>query len=82
MTLTQRLTPEGQLNEGMTLTVTALLAGIATGSATAGWLIDHTSPTTAYATPATAAALALLACALGVSRKNPPAAEDRPDPED
>ncbi|MBO0514402.1 hypothetical protein J0695_21775, partial [Streptomyces beijiangensis] len=60
MTLVQRLTPQGQLNEGMTLAVTALLGGIATGSATAGWLIDHTTPSTAYVTPVAAAALAFL----------------------
>ncbi|MEV0095944.1 MFS transporter [Streptomyces sp. NPDC050738] len=71
MTLVQRLTPEGQLNEGMTLAVTALLGGIATGSATAGWLVDHTTPATAYVTPVAAAALALLLCAVGVPRTAP-----------
>ncbi|MFC9299440.1 MFS transporter [Streptomyces sp. NPDC057011] len=52
-------TPEGRLNEGMTLAVTAILTGIAAGSATAGLTIDHLGPTTAYAVPAIAALLAL-----------------------
>ncbi|MGW6844721.1 MFS transporter [Streptomyces sp. NPDC054958] len=52
-------TPEGRLNEGMTLAVTAILAGISLGAATAGTLIDHLGPTTAYALPAAAALVAL-----------------------
>lgn len=36
MTLLQRRTPEGRLNEGMTLAVTGLLGGIACGSALGG----------------------------------------------
>jgi predicted MFS family arabinose efflux permease len=60
MTLVQSRTPADRLNEGMSLVVTALLTGIACGSATGGWVVEHLSPTTAYAVPATAAALALL----------------------
>ncbi|RFU87166.1 MFS transporter [Streptomyces triticagri] len=60
MSLIQDLTDESRLNEGMTLAVTALLTGIATGSATGGWSTDHLTPTTAYATPAIAACLALI----------------------
>ncbi|WMX46761.1 hypothetical protein RGF97_20730 [Streptomyces roseicoloratus] len=60
MGLVQRLTPEGRLNEGMTLAVTALLGGIAAGSATGGWLAEHAPSTTyGYALPVTAATLAL-----------------------
>ncbi|MCT4355995.1 MFS transporter [Streptomyces sp. Je 1-79] len=61
MALVQRLTPPGRLNEGMTLAVTALLAGIAVGSATGGWTAEN-APSTVYAflVPATAAALALV----------------------
>ncbi|MFE1230333.1 MFS transporter [Streptomyces sp. NPDC058745] len=61
MTLVQRLTPPARLNEGMTLAVTALLAGVAAGSATGGWAAEH-APTTTYAflAPAAAAALALV----------------------
>ncbi|TXS69532.1 MFS transporter [Streptomyces sp. sk2.1] len=66
MTLVQRLTPEGQLNEGMTLAVTALLGGIAAGSATGGWLVEHTTGTTGYIAPICAAALALTITATGV----------------
>lgn len=44
MALVQQRTPEGHLNEGMTLAVTALLGGIACGSATGGWLAEHLSP--------------------------------------
>ncbi|MFD5187469.1 MFS transporter [Streptomyces sp. NPDC058357] len=66
MTLVQRLTPQGQLNEGMTLAVTALLGGIAAGSATGGWLVEHTGQVTGYVAPVCAAALALTAATVGV----------------
>ncbi|MFC8505310.1 MFS transporter [Streptomyces sp. NPDC057411] len=63
MGLIQRLTPTEQLNEGMTLAVTALLGGVAAGSATGGWLVEH-APATVYGflAPPAAAALALLLC--------------------
>ncbi|KPI06974.1 major facilitator superfamily MFS_1 [Actinobacteria bacterium OV450] len=54
------VTPQGRLNEGMTLAVTAILAGISLGSAGAGFLVDHLGSTTPYALPAAAALLALL----------------------
>jgi predicted MFS family arabinose efflux permease len=60
MTLVQHRTPEGRLNEGMTLAVTGLLGGIACGSAAGGWTVEHLSPTAAYGLPLTAAATALL----------------------
>ncbi|MFC8565371.1 MFS transporter [Streptomyces sp. NPDC057245] len=60
MTLVQRRTPHGRLNEGMTLAVTGLLGGIACGSAAGGWTVEHVSPAAAYAIPLTAAATALL----------------------
>ncbi|MFD3537298.1 MFS transporter [Streptomyces sp. NPDC058664] len=64
MGLVQRLTPASQLNEGMTLAVTALLGGIAAGSATGGWAADH-APFAAFGflIPVTAATLALTLCA-------------------
>ncbi|WP_217142831.1 MFS transporter [Streptomyces sp. AC627_RSS907] len=60
MTLVQHRTPEGRLNEGMTLAVTGLLGGIACGSAVGGWTAEHASPTAGYGVPVTAAAAALL----------------------
>ncbi|MBT2675242.1 MFS transporter, partial [Streptomyces sp. ISL-14] len=60
MALVQQRTPDGRLNEGMTLAVTALLGGIAAGSAIGGWLVERLSPTAAYGVPVTAAAAALL----------------------
>ncbi|MEW1635841.1 MFS transporter [Streptomyces sp. NPDC093801] len=60
MGLVQSRTPEGRLNEGMTLAVTAILAGIAAGSATAGLAVDHLGTGTAYLLPAAAALAALL----------------------
>ncbi|MEV6026230.1 MFS transporter [Streptomyces sp. NPDC052036] len=63
MTLVQRRTPPGRLNEGMTLAVTALLGGVAGGSATGGWAVEHLSPTTGFTVPSAAAALALLIAA-------------------
>ncbi|MFB7589492.1 MFS transporter [Streptomyces sp. NPDC056169] len=60
MGLVQRLTPASRLNEGMTLAVTALLAGIAAGSATGGWSADHAPfPAFGFLVPIAAAALAL-----------------------
>ncbi|MGW0563583.1 MFS transporter [Streptomyces sp. NPDC003016] len=63
MSLVQRVLPDSQLNEGMTLAVTAILGGIAAGSATGGRLAEHLSPASAYLTPVTAAALAAVLCA-------------------
>lgn len=60
MTLIQRRTPEGRLNEGMTLAVTGLLGGIACGSAAGGWVVERVSATTGYGIPVAAAAVALL----------------------
>ncbi|MGW0841346.1 MFS transporter [Streptomyces sp. NPDC002787] len=66
MSLVQHRTPEGQLNEGMTLAVTGLLGGIAGGSALGGWVVEHAPRTGAgtgtagFAVPVAAAALALL----------------------
>ncbi|MGQ5576016.1 MFS transporter [Streptomyces sp. ECR3.8] len=55
MTLVQRHTPEGRLNEGMTLAVTGLLGGIACGSAAGGWIVEHVSATAGYGVPVAAA---------------------------
>ncbi|MFE2168862.1 MFS transporter [Streptomyces sp. NPDC059447] len=65
MSRVHALTPEGRLNEGMTLAVTAILAGIAAGSAGAGLVVDHAGPATAYLLPAAAAAAALGVAAKG-----------------
>ncbi|MFF8371032.1 MFS transporter [Streptomyces lydicus] len=60
MGLVQARTPADRLNEGMTLAVTALLGGIAAGSAAGGIAVDHlAAPAAAYGVPAAAAALAL-----------------------
>ncbi|CQR63772.1 MFS transporter [Streptomyces leeuwenhoekii] len=60
MTLVQRRTPEGRLNEGMTLAVTGLLGGIACGSAAGGWAAEHLSAAAGYGVPLAAAAVALV----------------------
>ncbi|MEV5935893.1 MFS transporter [Streptomyces sp. NPDC093250] len=60
MTLVQRCTSEGRLNEGMTLAVTGLLGGIACGSAAGGWTVEHVSATAGYGVPVAAATIALL----------------------
>ncbi|MFD8416141.1 MFS transporter [Streptomyces sp. NPDC059650] len=64
-------TPPTRLNEGMTLAVTAILAGIAAGSASAGWLIDHSGTTAPYALPAAAALTALAIAATRIPHCNP-----------
>ncbi|MFK0291350.1 MFS transporter [Streptomyces sp. NPDC090442] len=82
MGLVQSRTPAGRLNEGMTLAVTALLAGIAAGSATGGWAADHLpSPATGYAVPAAAATLAL-ALTAATSTRAPRGRPAAPDDED
>ncbi|MDQ1010472.1 putative MFS family arabinose efflux permease [Streptomyces sp. V4I23] len=68
MTVVQRLTPPGQVNEGMTLAVTALLGGIAAGSASGGWVVEHLSPATGYAVPVCAAAVALAVAGMTKAR--------------
>ncbi|MGW3724954.1 MFS transporter [Streptomyces sp. NPDC000851] len=59
MTLLQHRTPADRLNEGMTLAVTALLGGIACGSAVGGWAVEQLSVTAGYGVPVAAATLAL-----------------------
>ncbi|MCB5167298.1 MFS transporter [Streptomyces bambusae] len=59
MSLLQQMTPPSRLNEGMTLAVTALLAGIAAGAAGAGTTVDAVGSAPAYLVPATAALAAL-----------------------
>ncbi|MEU2363663.1 MFS transporter [Streptomyces noursei] len=74
MGLVQSRIPAGRLNEGMALAVTALLAGIATGSAAGGWAAEHLpSPTAGYGVPAVAAALALAitAAATAITARRP-----------
>lgn len=68
MTLVQRRTPEGQLNEGMTLAVTAILGGIAVGSATGGQVIEQAGADTGYLVPVCAAAVALVVSVAGSGR--------------
>ncbi|WP_210593558.1 MFS transporter [Streptomyces sp. GESEQ-35] len=69
MTLIQRRTPAGRLNEGMTLAVTALLGGIACGSALGGWTTEHVSATAGFGIPVTAAAAALVITVPGTLRR-------------
>ncbi|MGW1136737.1 MFS transporter [Streptomyces zhihengii] len=68
MTRVQRLTPGGRANEGMTLAVTALLGGIAAGSASGGWTVEHLGPVAGYGVPVCAAALALALAAATAGR--------------
>ncbi|WP_329228331.1 MFS transporter [Streptomyces canus] len=82
MTLIQRRTPPGRLNEGMTLAVTGLLGGIACGSAAGGWTVEHISPTAGYGVPITAAATALMTAlaSAGRSSTSPPRRATAPRP--
>ncbi|MFG3657207.1 MFS transporter [Streptomyces sp. NPDC047706] len=82
MALVQQRTPADRLNEGMTLAVTALLAGIAGGSALGGWTVERASAATGFGIPVAAAALALLITLLsrvarGVSQPSPQACPSR-----
>ncbi|MGY1500391.1 MFS transporter [Streptomyces sp. QTS52] len=71
MTLVQSRTPEGRLNEGMTLAVTGLLGGIACGSAAGGWAAEHVSATAGFGVPVAAAASALLLSLLTLVNRGP-----------
>ncbi|MFB7163010.1 MFS transporter [Streptomyces sp. NPDC056242] len=68
MTLVQARTPEGQLNEGMTLAVTGLLGGIACGAAAGGSAVERLGPTAGYTVPAAASACALVLALIGYVR--------------
>jgi predicted MFS family arabinose efflux permease len=80
MTLIQRRTPEGRLNEGMTLAVTGLLGGIACGSATGGWAAEHLSATAGFGVPVAAAASALLLSLLTRANLGSVSGSSRPTP--
>ncbi|WTK14379.1 MFS transporter [Streptomyces sp. NBC_01525] len=79
MALLTARTPAERLNEGMTLAVTALLTGIAAGSATGGRTVDLLPPGAAgpYAVPVAAATLALTVAL--VTMRRPAAAEAPPE---
>ncbi|MEU4257727.1 MULTISPECIES: MFS transporter [Streptomyces] len=68
MSLLQEIVPAGQINEGMAMTTTALLGGIALGSASGGWTIDRFGPEAGYWLPGTAAGLALVVALAGFPR--------------
>ncbi|MFI1285455.1 MFS transporter [Streptomyces sp. NPDC020858] len=71
MSRVHALTPEGRLNEGMTLAVTAIFAGIAVGAAATGWAVENVGPTAAYAVPTAAALLALATTVPGRFMRRP-----------
>ncbi|ANP57132.1 transporter [Streptomyces griseochromogenes] len=77
MTLVQRRTPADRLNEGMSLVVTALLTGIAGGSAAGGWAAEHLSPVAAFAVPAAAATVAVLINSAATAARSPGSASSR-----
>ncbi|MEV6594050.1 MFS transporter [Streptomyces acidicola] len=64
MTLVQQRTPEGRLNEGMTLAVTGLLGGIACGAAVGGRVTEQVSATAGYWVPVAASLTAVLIAVL------------------
>ncbi len=64
-------TPEGRLNEGMTLAVTAIFTGIAVGAASSGRVVEDAGPAAAYAVPAAAALIALAIALTGRSIRRP-----------
>ncbi|MDK1473860.1 MFS transporter [Streptomyces sp. 549] len=70
MTLIQRHTPPARLNEGMTLAVTALLAGISAGAAVGGWAAEKLPGAGGYAAPVAAALLGAALATAGFTRRN------------
>ncbi|GAA4971381.1 MFS transporter [Actinoplanes utahensis] len=77
MTLVHELVPESRLTEGMTVTMTGLLIGVSAGASVGGWVVETVGAHRGYATPAIAAALALLVALIGFG----PAALGRRRPE-
>ncbi|MFF3556555.1 MFS transporter [Streptomyces tsukubensis] len=71
MASVQRIVPPGSVNEGMTLAVTAILTGIAAGSAVSGWLAERAAPGAGYTVPVAAALLGLVAAVLRARRPTP-----------
>jgi predicted MFS family arabinose efflux permease len=65
MTVVQELLPRRQLNEGMSLAVSALLTGISAGAAAGGLVAQQAGPGAGYRLTAGAAALALLIALAG-----------------
>ncbi|WP_415949374.1 MFS transporter [Streptomyces sp. KLOTTS4A1] len=76
MQLLQQRTDPGRLNESMTLAVTAILGGIAAGSAAAGWISEHAAAGTGYWMPVAAA---VTAGGMALCLRHAPAQEGRPD---
>ncbi|SCK56822.1 Major Facilitator Superfamily protein [Streptomyces sp. WMMB 714] len=68
MTLIQETVPPARLNEGMTWAVTALLTGIAGGSAAAGWAAEHLPGQAPFTLPPAAAVLAAAAASSAALR--------------
>ncbi|MEV4615062.1 MFS transporter [Kitasatospora sp. NPDC049258] len=68
MTLIQELLPPRQLNEGMALAVSGILAGISAGAALGGAIAERAGPGAGYLVPAAAALLALLTATAGRRR--------------
>ncbi|MER5479255.1 MFS transporter [Streptomyces sp. NPDC002734] len=65
--LVQELVPRERINEGLTLTTTALLGGIALGSAAAGWVVERHGAEHGYLLPAVAAGAALAVAVAGAA---------------
>jgi predicted MFS family arabinose efflux permease len=60
MNLIGRIVPRAQINEGMTLVLTGLIVGIATGSAISGAVIDRVGERQGYWVAVLAAGAAFL----------------------
>ncbi|MFF3598557.1 MFS transporter [Kitasatospora indigofera] len=65
MTVVQELLPRRQLNEGMSVAVSALLTGISAGAAAGGLIAQQAGPGAGYRLTAGAAVLALLVALAG-----------------
>lgn len=65
MALVERLVPASKLTEALTWANTGLVVGVAAGSSSAGWIVDHTDASTAYWVPVASGMLALATALLG-----------------
>ncbi len=60
MNLIERIMPRAQLNEGMTIVLTGLIIGIASGSAVSGAVVDRVGPRAGYLVAVVAGGVAFL----------------------
>ncbi|WP_035303317.1 MFS transporter [Actinokineospora inagensis] len=68
MTLLQEVVPAKQINEGVTLTESALIVGISIGAASGGWVVQHVGAAAGYRVPVVAGLVAFAVALVGARK--------------